>query len=279
MIAGGRPAMMTSPVSTGRHVTHSRERLTLPVREAPRTRLCEAPTGEEANKLWGRREKDAVTPERGIGGLARIDADSATLAVGGVPLLQATTLNVSRGDAIVIRGRNGAGKSTLLKLLAGIYHPSTGSVSFNGRELDERDRAFRREVASMIGLPPMAPDLTLRDHVELVASTWYASLGETRSVAAALLSEFGLAKLSRRFPHELSSGQTQLFGLTLVLARPFSILLLDEPEQRLDGDHLRLVGDALRRRRDSGAGVVLATHSDELHSILGGTLLHLSGAE
>jgi ABC-type multidrug transport system ATPase subunit len=229
--------------------------------------------------LWSRSDKAVVAPERQLGGPVRIDVDSATLAVGGVPLLQPTTLNVSAGDTIVVRGHNGAGKSTLLRLLAGIHQPSTGSVRFNGRELDERDRAFRREVASMIGLPPMAPDLTLRDHIELVASTWFSSIDKTRCVAEALLSEFGLARLSKRFPHELSSGQTQLFGLALVLARPFSIVLLDEPEQRLDRDHLGFVGDALRRRRDNGAGLVVATHSDELTSILGGTLLLLGGTE
>nr|WP_045251649.1 ATP-binding cassette domain-containing protein [Microbacterium azadirachtae] len=207
----------------------------------------------------------------------QFDVESATVAVGGVSLLRATSVSVSSGEALVVRGPNGAGKSTLLRLLAGIHRPTDGTVRFNGREVDERDRVFRREVASMIGLPPMAPDLTLRDHIELVASTWFVSLGECRALAESLLAEFGLTALSQRFPHELSSGQTQLFGLAMVLARPYSFALLDEPEQRLDGHHLQAVGAALRRRTDSGVGLVVATHSDELASTIGGTIHHLGG--
>nr|WP_091737084.1 ATP-binding cassette domain-containing protein [Microbacterium azadirachtae] len=207
----------------------------------------------------------------------QFEVESATVTVGGVSLLHPTSVSVSSGDALVVRGPNGAGKSTLLRLLAGIHRPTAGAVRFNGNEVDERDRAFRREVTSMIGLPPMAPDLTLRDHIELVASTWFASLGECRTLAEELLTEFGLTALSQRFPHELSSGQTQLFGLAIVLARPYSFVLLDEPEQRLDGRHLQAVGAALRRRTDDGAGLVVATHSEELASMLGGTVLRLGG--
>jgi ABC-type multidrug transport system ATPase subunit len=75
----------------------------------------------------------------------------------------------------------------------------------------------------MIGSPPMVPDLTVLDHVMLVATTWADNLRAAARVTHGVLTESGLDSLGERFPHELSSEQTQLFGLALVLARPRSL--------------------------------------------------------
>ncbi|MEJ6488971.1 ABC transporter ATP-binding protein [Leucobacter sp. USCH14] len=193
-------------------------------------------------------------------------------------LLPATSFDAAAGEAVVVRGANGAGKSTLLRLLAGMRAPSSGTVRIDGRDVVSRDRRLRRSVAAMIGLPPLAPDLTVRDHVLLVATTWSASGRDAERLAGQVLDELGLHALATRFPHELSSGQTQLFGLALVLARPCGALVLDEPEQRLDADRLGLVVAAVNRRREAGAAVVVATHSDALADGLGGRILWLQGA-
>ena len=196
-----------------------------------------------------------------------------------VTLLAPVTVSVGPGEALVVRGENGAGKSTLLRVLAGMRTPSTGTARVAGESVVDRDRGFRRRVAAMIGLPPMAPDLTVRDHVAMVATTWVdrerdgAEVGPAE-VADGVLEELGLTALAMRFPHELSSGQTQLFGLALVLARPFDVLVLDEPEQRLDPDRVETVAKVLNARREAGATLVVATHSQVLADALdGGTLL------
>lgn len=192
-------------------------------------------------------------------------------------LLPATSFEAGAGDAVVVRGANGAGKSTLLRLLAGMRSPSSGTVRVAGRPVDSRDPRTRRSMAAMIGLPPMAPDLTVRDHVLLVATTWSASGQDAERLAGQVLDELGLHPLATRYPHELSSGQTQLFGLALGLARPCDALVLDEPEQRLDADRLELVVAAVDRRRRAGATVVVATHSDPIEAGLGGRTLRLQG--
>ena len=195
-------------------------------------------------------------------------------------LLPTTSFEVRAGEAVVVRGANGAGKSTLLRVLAGMRAPSGGRVSIGGLAPHARDRRVRRLVAAMIGLPPMAADLTVRDHVRLVAVTWSSARAEPGSerIADEVLDELGLASLAARFPHELSSGQTQLFGLALLLARPCEVLLLDEPEQRLDADRIGTVIDAVERRRAAGAAVVVTTHSDALEDGIGGRTLWLRGA-
>jgi ABC-type multidrug transport system ATPase subunit len=207
-----------------------------------------------------------------------IEVDQAGVVAGGVTLLAPVSAQVQRGEVLAVRGKNGSGKSTLLRVLAGTRATSSGSVSIGGAAVNVRDRDFRRRVATMIGLPPIATDLTVRDHVLLVASTWVDDPADAQGRADGVLDELGLGLLGERFPHELSSGQTQLFGLALVLVRPFEVLIIDEPEQRLDAERVEAVVGALRRRRENGATLVVATHSSLLAEALADRTIQLDAA-
>lgn len=207
-----------------------------------------------------------------------IEVDDVVVTSGDLVLLPAVSVTARRGAVLVIRGRNGAGKSTLLRVLAGARKPSGGVVRIGGEVASALDRGFRRRVAAMIGLPPMAPDLTVSDHVLLVATTWLDDPRAAADLARHVIAELGLTGLGRRFPHELSSGQTQLFGIALVLARPFEVLILDEPEQRLDPEHVETVIRVLRARRDAGATVIVATHSPVVADGLADDTLWLDAA-
>src|SRR6478672_10986682 len=104
----------------------------------------------------------------------------------------------------------------------------------------------------------------------LVPSTGTATIGgrEADERDLALLDRLGIAHLDDRFPHELSSGQEQLFRLALTFSRPASVVLLDEPEQRLDTGKRQVVAELIRERTESGATVVMACHDPELTSTL-----------
>ncbi|EYT50665.1 ABC transporter ATP-binding protein [Brachybacterium muris] len=180
-----------------------------------------------------------------------------------VLLLEATG-SVDSGGILAVTGPNGAGKTTLLCTVAGILEPTSGQVRVNGRVPDDRDRAFRRSLAALIGPPQTARDLTIAEHLQFIAATWGARAGQAREKAGELLAELDIAQLGSRYPHELSSGQTQLASIALTLARPFDVLVLDEPEQRLDPDRLGLVIAALQRRTHEGAALMIASHSPRL---------------
>lgn len=91
-------------------------------------------------------------------------------------LLEPVTFDIATGTALAVVGPNGSGKTTLLEVLAGTLAPSSGTVAINGRPVDERNRAFRASVAAMIGVPPMARNLTMREHACLVATSWGGSI-------------------------------------------------------------------------------------------------------
>ena len=193
-------------------------------------------------------------------------------------LLPPVDLSLEPGQTLAVTGPNGSGKTTLLRVLAGIQAPSNGSVEVLGAVPDERSAEFRGLVAALLGPPPLPRHLTLVEYLVLIGTSWGFTLEESRTRALELLTELRIAALAERFPHELSSGQSQLFALAVVLARPCSVLLLDEPEQRLDPERLQLVISALERRQAAGTTIVLASHSPLLVSRLADEKLELEEA-
>ncbi|GAA2747617.1 ABC transporter ATP-binding protein [Terrabacter aerolatus] len=183
-------------------------------------------------------------------------------------LLLPTDVSADPGECIVLRGPNGSGKTTLLRIIGGLLAPSTGTATIGGREADERDRAVRAAVAALLGAPTTYRDLTLIDHLVLIDSTWGGDPNTSDDRSQALLDRLGIAHLDDRFPHELSSGQEQLFRLALTFSRPASVVLLDEPEQRLDTAKRQVVATLIDERTASGATVVMACHDPELTAAL-----------
>lgn len=190
----------------------------------------------------------------------RVEVVDASKTIDGSILLHPVTFTVDAGSCVVLRGPNGAGKTTALRLVAGLAAPSTGSVTLDGEPADERRPRTREAVAALLGTPAGWRDLTLVDHLTLVDASWGRDPDTCRERVFAALEEMGIGHLPDRFPHELSSGQTQLFHLALTLFRPARLLVLDEPEQRLDTDRRMLLADLLRARRDDGTTILLACH-------------------
>ena len=183
-------------------------------------------------------------------------------------LLLPTDVSADPGQCVVLRGPNGSGKTTLLRIIGGLLVPTTGTATIGGREADERDRAVRAAVAALLGAPTTYRDLTLVDHLVLIDSTWGGDPSSSDERSLALLGRLGIAHLDDRFPHELSSGQEQLFRLALTFSRPASVVLLDEPEQRLDTTKRQVVAELIRERTSAGTTVVMACHDPELTTSL-----------
>lgn len=210
---------------------------------------------------------------------ALLTASDVSVVVDEQVLLPTTTLSIERGQAIAVRGPNGAGKTTLLRVLAGLTPATSGSVRLDGDPLHVRRREHRAAIAAMIGAPPLAKDLTLIEQLRFVRATWDDDSASGEQAARASLEELDIANLETRYPSELSSGQLQLFCLALTLARPCRVLLLDEPEQRLDGNRRGLVAGALRRRLDAGCAIAFATHSAALVDAIGSEVLTVGEKE
>lgn len=191
-----------------------------------------------------------------------ISANGVTVEHDGTTLLGPTTFDLAAGECLILRGKNGAGKTTLLRVLAGLIPPSGGTVLAWGHAPDDRSRDFRARVSAMLGPAAAYPDLTVRDNLAVLARLWRCD------AALGILDELGIPHLGSRFLHELSSGQRQMVTIAFALARPAELLILDEPEQRLDAEHRAVVAAALARRARVGATLVIATHDADMLSAL-----------
>ena len=190
-------------------------------------------------------------------------------------LLLAADVALGPGECVVLRGPNGSGKTTLLRILAGTVPPSEGVATLDGSPVDERNDLTRTAIAALVGAPATYHDLTLVDHLVLIGSTWGQVEEPAADRADAILELLEIDHLAERFPHELSSGQQQLFHLSMVLVRPSSILILDEPEQRLDTDKRELLTRILLDRKADGTSLLVACHDPAMTEALADTVVDI----
>lgn len=189
--------------------------------------------------------------------------------------LHPTDLAVAPGQCVAVLGVNGSGKSTLLRIAAGRDRPSQGQVRYAGRAMTEDDLVARTEIAVVGDLASAYPDLTVREHLQLVAVAHGAGRDAAGRVDRAL-HECRLDDHGDALPGSLSSGQLQALQLAAVLVRPRRLLILDEPEQRLDPGARRWLAGLLAGEKAAGAALLLATHHTELAAAVADHALVLS---
>jgi ABC-2 type transport system ATP-binding protein len=184
-------------------------------------------------------------------------------------------IHLAAGEVLALVGGNGTGKTTLLRLLSGVLDPDEGTLTWQGRTLDESDPWVRREVAVLLDDAGAFPDLAVAEHLELLARAF--GLDDPTGRAAATVTDVGLDGHGHQLPATLSSGQRHRLDLASVLVRPAGLLVLDEPEQRLDEEGRLWLGARLRALADAGAAVVLASHDEALVRTVADFVLDLEG--
>lgn len=201
--------------------------------------------------------------------MAAVEVNTVSWVVDGTAILAETSFSVAEGSAAALVGPNGSGKTTLLRMVCGRLSPSSGSVTVFGREPDDRDASFRADLSELLGAPGYYGDLTLGDHLDFLGRLWNVS--DTH----AELERLGALHLATRYIDEMSSGQRQLAFLALALTRPSRLLVLDEPEQRLDTSYREALGEILAARRDEGTSILIATHDDALRGRIADRVVEL----
>lgn len=193
---------------------------------------------------------------------ALVHARALAVGYGPHPVCAPATFTLGPGEVLALVGVNGAGKSTLLRTCCGLLRPIDGEVNILGRRPDPRSGAFRAAVARDLGEESFFPTLTVAEHLGLVC--YGHAVPAPGEVVEALLEELDLTDLAQALPEQLSSGQRRRLALASVLARPRSLLVLDEPEQRLDHVTRRGLAQRLVAEREAGGGVLLVSHDPEL---------------
>jgi ABC-2 type transport system ATP-binding protein len=188
-----------------------------------------------------------------------IDVRDLVVGYGSTPVLTGLSLTVPGGSATCVVGENGAGKSTLLRCVSGLQRPESGRIRVLGRE-PGTDIDFWRAVVTTVEPATWYPGLTALEHAELV--TRAHGLDPDPDGLRAALALLGLDGHGDSIPASLSSGQKQRLTLALAFMRPSRLLLLDEPEQRLDPDAKVVVAGLLRNYLAGGGTLLMASHDE-----------------
>ncbi len=189
-------------------------------------------------------------------------------------IIDGVEIHVAAGQVLALVGGNGSGKTTLLRLLAGLLEPDDGEVTWQGRPLDESDPWVRSELAILLDDAGAFPDLSVGEHLELLARAF--SVPDPAAAASTVLDEVGLAAQRDQLPATLSSGQRHRLSLGSVLVRPAALMVLDEPEQRLDAEGRLWLADRLRAAADDGAAIVIASHDQAVIDTTADLVLELA---
>ncbi|GAA4956198.1 ABC transporter ATP-binding protein [Actinoplanes utahensis] len=199
-----------------------------------------------------------------------VQVNGVQVSYGSTPVLVDAGLVVPAGAGVCVTGDNGVGKSTLLRCVSGLQQPDAGTIRVFGAEPGGAPE-FWRAVATTVEPPTWYPGLTAREHAELVCRA-HGQDPEDAGVDEAL-ARFGLAGHADAIPPSLSSGQKQRLTLALALLRPSSLLILDEPEQRLDPDGRAMVAEMLAGYLSTGGSLLLASHDDKFAVASGAELV------
>jgi len=181
------------------------------------------------------------------------------------------TLEVGRGEFVVITGRSGSGKTTLLNLAAALTRPTSGEVLLDGVNLwdlpDPRQALVRNQkIGFVFQFPSLLPSLTVLENV--VLPTMFGpghGNGAVYERATRSLDTVGLSDKCHAYPRQLSAGQQQRVVIARSLMNRPELLLADEPTSNLDEQTEREVMELFREiHGTTGATIVMVTHSSQL---------------
>ncbi|MBB6568337.1 heme ABC exporter ATP-binding protein CcmA [Kribbella sandramycini] len=205
---------------------------------------------------------------------ARLAVTELQHKYGDRPVIEGLTFTLAAGQAIALVGPNGAGKTTVLKCIVGAAEPAAGVILLDGLPIDERSETVRRDVATLLDDLDFFPDLTAAEHLDLLARAHGNPTPE--DLVDTVLDDIGLLSAADQLPGSLSSGQRRRLALATTLVRPRKLLVLDEPEARLDTAGVTWLADRLAAEKATGTAILFASHDPALVEAVADTTVTLT---
>jgi general L-amino acid transport system ATP-binding protein len=179
-------------------------------------------------------------------------------------VLRGVSMNVNRGEVVVVMGPSGSGKSTFIRTFNALEEYQQGKITIDGIELSHDLRnieAIRREVGMVFQQFNLFPHLSVLQNV-MLAPVWVRRWPKKKAeeIAMQLLERVGILEQAKKYPGQLSGGQQQRVAIARSLAMQPKIMLFDEPTSALDPEMVREVLDVMRNLAQTGITMVVVTH-------------------
>ena len=204
-----------------------------------------------------------------------IDATEVYKAFGDLAILKGVTLQVKRGEVVVLIGASGSGKTTFIRCLNHLEDIQAGSIRVNGQHMGYHERADgrrvpdsefaiarqRRDIGMVFQRFNLFPHMTvLQNIIEAPVGVLKVPPAEAKAQAHALLARVRLTDKAGYYPSQLSGGQQQRVAIARALAMKPQAMLFDEPTSALDPETVGEVLQVMKELADSGMTMVVVTH-------------------
>ena len=175
-----------------------------------------------------------------------------------------------QGESYALTGTSGVGKSTLVHILAGLDAPTTGYVTYDGKDLysfnhDEKSLFFNQKIGLIFQVPYLINELTVLENIMLKGIVGKIPPLECKNIAYKLLEQLNLIDKAESYPQVLSGGQQQRAAMARALLSKPSFLLADEPTGNLDEKNsIELIELLLHYQKEYGMGLIISTHDPQV---------------
>ena len=193
---------------------------------------------------------------------------------GAIKALDDVSVDVNRGDVMVVIGPSGSGKSTFLRSLNLLEEPTGGQILFDGVDITKKKikgpdgkmvklniDAHRQKMGMVFQHFNLFPHMTILDNMTLAPiQVRHMDKAEAEARAQKLLERVGLGDRGGAYPIQLSGGQKQRIAIVRALMMEPEIMLFDEPTSALDPEMIGEVLDVMRELAHAGMTMVVVTH-------------------
>jgi ribose transport system ATP-binding protein len=194
-----------------------------------------------------------------------LQAQAVSKQFPGVLALDAVDFELRAGEVHVLFGENGAGKSTLIQILAGVHHPTTGSLRFRGQEVALKSVHHARTlgISAVFQEFSLVPTLTVEENLFLGAELTNQGLLDKSALhrrADDILKQLGFPLRPRQRVQDLGRAEQQMVEIAKAFRTDLSVLILDEPTASLTEREAQRLFAMVKQARRRGVGIVYITH-------------------
>ena len=193
---------------------------------------------------------------------------------GAIKALDGVTVDIDRGDVMVVIGPSGSGKSTFLRSLNLLEMPTGGSIIFNGVDITKKKMKneegktvkvdidqHRQKMGMVFQHFNLFPHMTIMDNMTLApVQVKHMDKAEAEKKALSLLDRVGLQDRAGAYPIQLSGGQKQRIAIVRALMMEPEVMLFDEPTSALDPEMVGEVLEVMKELAQEGMTMVVVTH-------------------
>ena len=183
---------------------------------------------------------------------------------GVIKALDGVSVDIARGDVVVVIGPSGSGKSTLLRSLNLLEEPTSGTIIFEGTDITDKKidiNKHRQKMGMVFQHFNLFPHKTIIENMILApVEVKHVPKEEAKAKAMQLLERVGLADRADAYPIQLSGGQKQRVAIVRALCMEPDVMLFDEPTSALDPEMVGEVLDVMKELAHEGMTMVVVTH-------------------